>query len=382
MTLRALKWHIEDLSRAMDNAISQCANNRFLRRNGSIIKFNGFWRDGDKQNVCAWLDKATWHDAKTGDGGGCKEFAETAFNMTLAEFMERYGHAEVLLPKVKPLCQSNRFLENYVEQIWQEITLRDQKRVDHAEHWLTAERGIINPRSCIGSGFANLFPEYLGLFAKTHHTLIKNRLELGPHLIAPIRSVCSPKVKNLFFRAMHKVEKDQKSRLLTGMGGFGSSDNELRAFGFPHLIHDFSNVILCEGMADYFAAEFLLDDNKEYLPIGAAHAGALVTWAQWLVNTNYKGNINIIFHIDTDHDDNISIKEVGPAKAVQAARILHEYKIRVQIFPWHFYLQHITNNPRNVRDLADSLQGLLRRECDVEHLRHIFCQALKIKGDR
>ena len=97
-------WTIDDLSRAMTNAVFQHANGRLLKQNGDIIKFNGFWRNGDKQNVCAWLNKATWHDIKTGDGGGGKEFAKVAFNISLPEFMEKFGNIKLLpSPKKKEL---------------------------------------------------------------------------------------------------------------------------------------------------------------------------------------------------------------------------------------------------------------------------------------
>ncbi len=377
MTSLASKWNIDELCQAMDNAISQCANNRYLRRSGTTIKFNGFWRDGDKQNVCAWLDKATWHDAKTGEGGGCKEFAKVAFNLSLPEFMERYaGFKPKIYKTTIPAHKPARLTTHDVHQIWQELCARDQERSDRASHWLEEERGIKTPRFLIGSGFANLYEEDIELFNHNHHSLIKSRLSLGPNLIAPLRGVSSDKVRNLFFRATHLVPKDQKSRLLTGMGGFGDADNELRGFGFPHLMHDFPSLVLCEGMADYFSAEYLLDDDKEHLPIGAANADSLTKWALWLTSSKYKGRVTIIFHLDTDKNDQISIKEIGPAKAVQAARILYEHKISTQIFPWHYFLTNITKAPHKIRDLADSLKY---EECGIECLRQIFIKSITTK---
>ena len=164
MTSLASKWNIDELCQAMDNAISQCANSRYLRRSGNTVKFNGFWRDGDKQNVCAWLDKATWHDAKTGEGGGCKEFAKVAFNLSLPEFMERYaGFKPKVYKTAVPADKPVRLITHDVHQIWQELCARDQKRADLASHWLEEERGIKTPRSFIGSGFANLYEEDLEL---------------------------------------------------------------------------------------------------------------------------------------------------------------------------------------------------------------------------
>ena len=118
------KWDITDLSQAMANAIFQEANKRFLRQTGDMVRFNGFWREGDKQNVCAWLNKATWHDAKTGEGGGCKEFARVAFNMSLPEFMQHYCNQwqnRVAPPSSKTIALTNEnahaLAVDYVETI-------------------------------------------------------------------------------------------------------------------------------------------------------------------------------------------------------------------------------------------------------------------------
>ena len=90
-----------------ENSITSHANDRALTQDGNELKFNGFWRNGDKQNVCAWLDRATWHDAKTGEGGGCKEFAKIAFGMNLSDFMERFSgqpySTRVDIAKILPL---------------------------------------------------------------------------------------------------------------------------------------------------------------------------------------------------------------------------------------------------------------------------------------
>lgn len=277
------KWNVMDLSHAMANAIFQRANGRFLRQRDDIVRFNGFWRNGDKQNVCAWLDKATWHDAKTGDGGGCKEFAKVAFNMSLSEFMQQYGQkiAQENQKHFKTTLSANALAVGYVDSIWKQLCTRDQHRHDHVGQWLEQKRGLTQPRSFIGSGFTNLYDEDVNLFASEHHGLIRQRLSLGPNLVAPLRGVHSDTVLNLLFRAIAPIAKDQKSRLLTGAGGFGDSENP-RGFGFPHLIKDFPNLVLCEGMADYFAAELLLDANKEYLPIGAPHADGIVNWLRGL----------------------------------------------------------------------------------------------------
>ncbi len=250
---------------------------------------------------------------------------------------------------------------------------KDFKREDLATKWLSEQRGLEKPRFHIGSGFSNLDISDIQLFEPQHHSLINHRVSLGPQLVVPIRGVHSEQAQNLFIRALSDVPKEEKSRLLTGAGGWSEPDGTPRAFGFPALIHEFPNLVLCEGMADYFSAEFLLDADEKYLPIGAANADALTKWALWLTQTSYTGKVTIIFHIDANSDDEISANEIGPSKAIQAARILNEHQICVQIFPWLLYLKNTTTNPQRVRDLADSVQqALMHKECGAEHLKEMF----------
>lgn len=357
MSSKKAQWELNDFSQAMANAIFQNSHHRYLKQDGDMLKFNGFWRDGDKQNVCAWLNKATWHDAKTGEGGGCKEFAKTVFNMTLPEFMQLYGNsiapAFTFKPNNTAQKSDNALANQYLEKLWQSLCARDLKRQDHAAHWLEKIRGFNNSRSFIGSGFANLYHEDVELFSQEHHVLLKQRISLGPHLIAPIRSTKSEKVENLFFRAIPPVPKDQKSRLLTGAGGFGDGELSLRAFGFPHLINDFSQIILCEGMADYFALECLLQGEKKYLPLGVANAAALPKWAEWLVKINYPGQVILIYQLDTDPQGKIAASAIGQKNAASALKILKADRISAELFNWPSFLKRIPHLQKIPKDLAE-----------------------------
>lgn len=84
-----------------------------------------------------------------------------------------------------------------------------------------------------------------------------------------------------------------------------------KSFRFPHLIDDFPNIVLCEGMADYFAAEYLLDKNEKYLALGAANADALIKWAQWLGEKQYQGCVHFIYQLDLNDEGKISTAEIG-----------------------------------------------------------------------
>jgi hypothetical protein len=360
MLNRSAKWTVDELSQAMANAIFASANSRLLKQQGDIVKFNGFWRKGDKQNVCAWLNKAAWHDAKTGEGGGCKEFAKVAFNINLPEFMERFGPHKLLAssdfkkaindkPGPSPVT-----LIKSVEQIFQSLCRPDKIRNDRASEWLE-ERGLVDPRSYIGSGFANLNESDISIFDDQHQNFIRQRLSIAHQIIVPLRSPDSAQAKNLFFRSISSCPKEDKSRLLPNAAGWHEPDGAPRAFGFPHLINDFPNLILCEGMADYFTTELLLDCEHNFLPIGVGSASALPKWAIFLAEQGFDGNVIIIFHLDQDKNGNLSDIGIGQENSIKCINHLQGAGINAKLFPWLRFLKRL-NNFTEVRDLADSLK--------------------------
>lgn len=348
------KWTELDFSVAMQNAIQMHANPRLISKRNEKILFNGFWREGDKQNLCLWANKATWHDAKTNNGGGCKEFAQIAFNMSLPEFMDRFGgHFFPQKIPSKSLLKRPMELAKSINIIWTQLQKKDSVRSDNAAAWLSEHRGFEKPRLFIGSGFSNLDGDDLCLFEPHHHSLIRHRISLGPQLVVPIRSIHSENVQNLFIRAISDVPHGEKSRLLTGAGGWSDLDGSPRAFGFPHLINDFSSLILCEGMADYFAVECLLACSSSFLAIGASNAGGLKTWATWLSVSKYQGEVIILYQLDSDSSGNISIQGIGQSKASEALKILRENNISCSLFRWPSFLRLTKAYEHRPSDIAD-----------------------------
>jgi hypothetical protein len=388
MIKRNPMWSVSDFSNAMKNAILGMASPKLIKQADNKISFNGFWRNGDKQNVCIWLDKATWHDAKTGEGGGCKEFAKAAFNMNLTEFMNRFALATYYpttaldvskafkgVPQTKeaPLSKS-------IENIFKELCRRDKNnQQDRSKTWLEVKRGLINPRLCIGSGFANLSQDDVDLFEKQHQSFIRQRLIVADQMVVPLRGVNSDRIENLFFRSITECPKEEKSRLLPNAGGWTEPDGSPRAFGFPHLIKEFPHLVLCEGMADYFAVEFLINQNKDILPIGAANADGLSKWANQLVMTRYKGKVTVLHQLDMDEKGRLNTKEVGVKKAIEALRQLKENQVHAQLFDWPFYLNHTSSHPSFINDIADSLSTeLTYKECGPQHLQETFLLSFKL----
>jgi hypothetical protein len=371
------KWTIDELSQAMATAIFQCASPRFLKQNGDIVKFNGFWRDGDKQNVCAWLNKGTWHDIKTGQGGGCKEFAKVAFNLNLPEFMERYGYLSLQKASLEEKAIYNKQsiekiapLKIPIDKIFQNLLKKDNAH-DQASSWLINERSFNDPKFYIGSGYTNLDDSSVCLFEEQHQAFIRQRLKIANQIVVPLRGPHSCEVKNLFFRSISTCSKEDKSRLLPNVGGWHEPDGAPRAFGFPHLINDFPNFILCEGMADYFTAELLFDCEHRFLPIGVASASALPKWADWLIENKFAGNVIVIFHLDQDGHGNLSDSGVGQDNAIKCVNHLTSAGIGAKLFSWLKFLKRL-NNFTEVRDLADTLKTKL----ELNHLQKIFLQTI------
>lgn len=347
-------WTVDDFTAAMRSAVESnaCLKNH---KNGKII-FNGFWRNGNKPNVCLWLDRATWHDAKTGDGGGCKEFAKIAFNMDLPEFMSGFGTACAAIKKkiIRPKTVTNSQKKTVeVDLLWEALVKADLNTQDDAAKWLCNKRKFLSPRKVLGSGFANITKECLHLFNAEHVGFIKQRIEIGLQMAVPIRGVHSDKERNLFLRTISDVSKDEKSRLLPGAQGWSEEDGSPRAFGFPWLIHEFPNLVICEGMADYFAAECILYGEEKYLPIGAPSATALVKWAQWLAQANYKGRVIWVYQLDINEQGKVLSSGIGQSQAVNASKILKAHGVRSELFNWPYFFKNLVGLKQVPKDLAD-----------------------------
>ena len=350
-------WTTNDFALAMRSAIESNSRQNLIKYGNSKLIFNGFWRNGDKQNVCLWTDKATWHDAKTGEGGGCKEFAKIAFNLSLKEFMDRFWQNTQQTKELNSHKQISNSLRRdqsstiETDKLWSLIEKNDLLIPDLATQWLHEVRGFSSPRSTIGSGFANL-TRHNEIFFHQHIHFVRRRQNIGPHLLVPIRSVNSHKVQNIFFRAISNVAKEEKSRLLTGAGGWNDQDGSPRAFGFPNLTFDFPNLVMCEGMADYFAAEYLLYGDEKFLPLGVPSASALPKWAQWLKSIRYQGRVIWIYQLNVN-SNGIHASGIGQQNATRASKILREGGLRSELFRWHEFLRRIPKLVRIPNDLAD-----------------------------
>ena len=370
-------WNVRDLGNAMRNAVLRHANPRLTKERNNKILCNGFWRDGDKQNVCIWPDTATWKDIKTEEGGGCKKFAEHAFNLSLPEFMERYGNLfSPQLKKHREVPNNNKFITESLNVIWKKI-LKDNHLVSRAADNFLEARGFINPRTCIGSGYVELKTEHCDFFTSSHAAFLRDRAEQGTQLLVPIRDISSEQVSNLFVRNLAPQSLDQKSRLLPNMGGWHDDEKNPRAFGFPHLVHEFNHLLLFEGMADYFAGEYLINHDHNFLPIGVPSASFFPKWAELLVNRKYNGSVTIIYQLDRQNGK-LSIDAVGTKFGAEALKILRNHRFKATAFDWPRFLEKIYHqvDMHSVGDIADICQSQISHHVEFSHLSNAFLEVL------
>lgn len=372
-----MHWDVRELGNAMRNAVLQHADPRWTKERNNKILCNGFWRGGDKQNVCIWPDTATWKDIKTAEGGGCKKFAEHAFNLSLPEFMERYGNSFLHQPKkFKESPNDNEIPSESLDTIWKNIVKDNYYSSRAADSFLEA-RGFINPRSCIGSGYADLKIEYCDFFSSSHAAFLRDRAGQGKHLLVPIRDIASDMVSNLFVRSLAPQRSDQKSRLLPHMGGWHDNEKNPRAFGFPHLIHEFNHLLLFEGMADYFAGEYLINHDHNFLPIGVPSASFFPKWAELLANKKYKGNVTIIYQLDRQNGK-LSIDAVGTKFGAEALKILRNHGCKAFAFDWPCFLEKIYHqvDMHYIGDIADICRSQTSHNVEFSLLSNAFLEVL------
>ena len=375
------KWTLDHFNYALRAAIEKHANKRFLReRNGKLL-FNGFWRQGNKQNVCAWLNKATWADAKTGESGGIKDFASIAFNLSLPEFMTEYGPADSQI--IEPMqFKPEKVISCDLDDIFKKLA---QKRkagfYDYAAFWLEKVRGIKFPRERIYSGFENITPSDSCYFPLSLQGFVEGRAARNNQLVAPLRGPKSERIENFFFREINftgRTDPEQKSRLLPNIGGLSTKDGLPLGFGMPCLATEATIVVLCEGFVDTLCVEALLEDHLNIAVIGSPSAKFLPKWSRWLAeNTNAR--LIVISHLDEAKNGQSGIGQFCASKAIETYRKRGK---EARYFPWSPFLLDLTQLGiktaiTDIRDVGDVCAARLLHEIDFKQIQTTFLKTLQ-----
>lgn len=346
------KWALENYRSAILNAVR--TNAKHHRIAGNKILFNGFWRNGSKENVCAWTDTATWHDLKTGEGGGVKKFAEIAFGCSLQEFMERFS--ELHFPARPLVSQQFQSKKNEAQVIlneaWQGVASGGSNR---ARKWLDIERGISISSERADFFIADLQPLSHRLYPDAISSFVE-KFENRPGLVSPIINFETGDVVNCIIRLVEEAGSN-KARFLPNQPVI-RTDKAPVGFGEPHLHKKATNIILCEGLTDTIAATALAQNREKTIVIGATSANALPFIGQWL-SANSDAHINLIFHLDILPGSGLSSRAIGQSKAVEALKFFSKSPHRAVLFDWPSFLDELSvlakqNAYLEVFDLADA----------------------------
>jgi hypothetical protein len=294
--------------------------------------------------------------------------------------MEQYGSLfSAPIKQYRQQSRKNPIFTESLNAIWVKIQKDNHTISKAADNFLEA-RGFINPRSCIGSGYVELSSSLCDLFSSSHKIFLLDRMNHGPQMLVPIRSITSDSISNLFVRSIAPKSADQKSRLLPEKGGWHDEEKNPRAFGFPHLIHEFEHLILFEGMADYFAGEYLLDHDHKFLPLGVPSASFFPKWAELLVQQKYEGRVTIVYQLDRQNGK-LSINAVGTKFGAEALKILRNHSCKATAFDWPSFVEKIHHqvDMQTIGDIADICRSQISHNVNFSLLSKAFLEALHAK---
>lgn len=387
------KWEAHHYGAALMAAIESRADT-LVPAASEMIRFNAWWREGDGPTVSAWPHKGTWHDHKTQEGGGVKEFARTAFKMSFTAFMDKFGGVSVLplrrahLEVAKPLIRPG-----IIDACWSTLVASRSEWFDHAAFWLEHIRGIPAPRELIYSGFETITVESTTVKPYTKATprpvfppgqqrFLREHLSRGEFMAAPIRSAKTGLVNNILLRRLDPEGKADKVRLLPGCGGWSDEDGTPRGYGMLHQARDASTVVLCEGLVDTLSAEALLQGQPAVSVVGSPSAKTLPRLGQWL-SQNSAAGIAVLFHLDSDlQSGKISATGIGQQTAAQTVKLCRELGRTARLFPWPQFLMSLramglVSAVNDVRDLGDALALAHKNGVPFEQMQSAFKRALE-----
>lgn len=302
------------------------------------------------------IRRGTWHDAKTGEGGGVKEFAKIAFDLDLPHFMERFGSiiTDAGVPKTgvpAGMTNSVSHTTGDLNAVWKKL----QPYKQHADLWLRQQRGI-KAGSLTQQLFADICAKQAQLFPKPISSFLIRVLRDKTALISPLINPATEQVVNFLLRFTDN-NSHNKAVFLPGLPIVG--EEVPFGFGSPQLFTDFPEIILCEGLTDTLTANYLTEDNEKVLVIGAPSARQLPLWGKWLAH-NCSAKVTIVYHLDKAGED-ISIQGIGQKNALKALSYFADTPARASLFPWSRFLgllegQGVMGAFTSIYDLTDACQ--------------------------
>lgn len=319
-------WSRDDFGAAMERAVVQCGLPRCIRRRGSRIYTNGWWREGSHPNVVVNVSNASWFDFRASESGGVSKFAQVAFGLRLPAFMERFGGAlamETAVPDPTPIPRED------IAATWERL---EQHEATVAATWLRGHRGI-EPGATV-SGFAELNAETVACFDDELRTFA-SRIQ-KPAIILPMRDAGGA-VRNMHIRPIgYGCRRFLPAPL--------SSERGPLAYGLVWDALDAEVLVVVEGALDTLAAEAMLASEPDVSVLGVPSCSSFHQWAAFL-SRKQRGTIIIVPHLDPP-------PHPGQKAAAAMLARLTTCDIPARFFDWQLF--HTLLGSSAAKDVADA----------------------------
>ena len=389
------------LSAAMVRAATTHATNIDKRPPHGVFRFNAWWRGGDGLKVVIFMDKATWGDIKSGEGGGAKDFARVALGCTLGEMLKRYGDGQPTRPQAPAVAAppeeaSSGWTPEHITATWERHVdaHAGQAGEQAAREWLRERRGIptgARMESGLFPADAQLFPADVMVERRQGgQTSVRSWVEdvlrtMGSAYLVPLRAADTNRVAGLVLR-LHtpKTIKEDviKSMSVRGIKVDRGADAPPLGFGWPGAARRADLVILVEGAPDTWAVEALAPDGA--LVVGVNGVWGLATlrekeparpgpWATWLAEHRTLPTVLI------------PQNDAPPACTSQqscsaAAKHMASKGARVALFPWRGFLAEMEALGADLdgfKDMADVTRAAAAAGIPWAVVQAAFRRALK-----
>lgn len=325
-----------DLAYAMQRAVEQHAAPRTLSRVGPRMYFNGWWREGKNPNCLVNVGNATWHDFKTGEGGGCKHFAQTAFGLGLRDFLDRFGRLDPSQPRIPPPPEPPP--RDGIPAFWDQL----KARAAASAAWVR-RRGV--PPDEVVSGFADLSA---GAFR--HEPYMEGWVQRfvranGQAIVVPMRSMATGAVENLHFRSLIPG----RERRFMPRGRLTWQD-DVRLYGMADKALDAGLTVVTEGAFDTMALEAMLRPLSEVCVVGVAGTGLYTALARALFRKR-RGSVMFVPQVD----------DAGLLATAKAAALLEEGQVPYRMFDWDRLLERL--DVPQCKDVGDVVKARAFGDC-------------------
>lgn len=319
-------------------AIHANADPRSVRQRRDHVDFNAWWRGGDGPSVRIYPSRATWRDIITGESGGAKDFAATAFGgMSLRDFMQRWGDPSARpAPRPAPVQLPNIWENNAAAHVWHRHEVQGSPFLDR---WCVVRGWPITEIGSLCSPFRADAGWPTGVCRDDGTTLpqwLKEKMTAGRAILMPLRSARDGGVASLVLRWPNPPPGALKSMTLPGCKLL-DNDGTPRGYGDASGVWREARTFLFEGGPDTVAGDIVL--GRGVVSAGAVSAGELPKWARVLA---HKGPVVVVPHLDKDSSKRPGEGFAGQKASAELVEAVRAAGREAHLFPWRMFLHRLT----------------------------------------